>query len=86
MNQIEALEKLVCAFRSLPGVGLKTAQRMLLNTPPRKVVKLSIPTNPMRKIFLMPFCKQKKKLDTAKNVEISQTKKSVTFVQTGIQT
>lgn len=27
MNQIEALEKLVCAFRSLPGVGLKTAQR-----------------------------------------------------------
>ena len=27
MKQIEALEKLVCAFRSLPGVGLKTAQR-----------------------------------------------------------
>ncbi|MGN0748545.1 MAG: recombination mediator RecR [Christensenellales bacterium] len=27
MNQIEALEELVCAFRTLPGVGLKTAQR-----------------------------------------------------------
>lgn len=27
MNEIEALEKLVAAFRTLPGVGLKTAQR-----------------------------------------------------------
>ena len=27
MNQIEALEKLVCMIRTLPGVGAKTAQR-----------------------------------------------------------
>lgn len=27
MNEIEALERLVCAFRTLPGVGAKTAQR-----------------------------------------------------------
>lgn len=27
MNEIEALEKLVAAFRTLPGVGTKTAQR-----------------------------------------------------------
>lgn len=27
MNEIEALEKLVAAFRTLPGVGAKTAQR-----------------------------------------------------------
>ena len=27
MNEIEALERLVAAFRTLPGVGAKTAQR-----------------------------------------------------------